>query len=107
MKKSMALVTVVGALLALPAVARDLKGEAKDAWILGKIETVYLLNPHLDGFAIDTDVKNGVVHLTGKVESSIDHDLAGELAKGIDGVVSVDNDLAVDAKARAAMKQGG
>jgi osmotically-inducible protein OsmY len=36
------------------------------------------------------------VHLTGTVESDIDRDLAGELAKGIDGVVDVKNDLRVD-----------
>jgi hyperosmotically inducible protein len=106
-KKSIALIGLAGALVALPVTAANLKGEAKDGWILGKIETVYLLNPHLSAFAIDTDVKNGAVHLTGKVENSIDHDLAGELAKGIEGVVSVDNDLVIDTKARSSVKQGG
>ncbi len=106
MKKSIATIALLGALAALPAVGADLKGEAKDAWITGKVETIYLLNAHLNGFTIDTDVKNGAVHLTGKVESSIDRDLAGELAKGVDGVASVDNDLVIDAKARSPVKQG-
>jgi len=108
MKKSTALLALVaGAAVAFPVLAGDMKGETKDAWITGKIETVYLLNTHLNGFDIDTDVKNGAVHLTGKVESSIDRDLAGELAKGIDGVTRVDNDLTVDAKARPTTNQSG
>ena len=75
-------------------------GPAKDGWITGKIETVYLLNPHLNPFTIHTETTNGRVHLTGTVESDIDRDLAGEIAKGIEGVVAVDNDLKVSPSAR-------
>jgi osmotically-inducible protein OsmY len=85
------------ALAGAQAYAADFTGEAKDAWITGKLEAVYALNSHLDAFAIDTETTNGKVHLTGKVDSDIDRDLAGELAKGIDGVVSVDNDLTIAA----------
>jgi osmotically-inducible protein OsmY len=93
-------VSLIGAIAAYPAFGAEPKGTAKDAWIQGKIETVYTLNTHLSAFAIDTDVTQGAVHLTGKVESDIDRDLAGELAKGVDGVVSVDNDLVIEAKSR-------
>ena len=89
-------------------------GAARDAWITGKIETVYALNRHLNPFAIDTDVEDGTVRLTGTVQSDIDRDLAGELAKGIEGVVEVRNELEVgedDARApqgsRAAADEGG
>lgn len=105
MKKSIVWIALLGTLAMLPAQASDLKGDAKDSWILGKIETIYLLNPHLNGFTIDTDVTKGAVHLTGKVETAIDSDLAGELAKGVEGVASVDNDLVVDMKARSSVKQ--
>lgn len=102
MKKPLTLLTVIGGALAtLPALAAEPTGQPRDAWIQGKIETVFALNRHLDGFAIDTDVEQGVVRLTGRVESDIDRDLAGELAKGIDGVVSVDNDLVVADRSRA------
>ncbi|HET8699729.1 MAG TPA: BON domain-containing protein, partial [Gammaproteobacteria bacterium] len=102
MKKQLTVMALLGtsALVGAQAYARDFTGEAKDAWITGKLEAVYALNSHLDGFAINTDTTNGKVHLTGTVDSDIDRDLAGELAKGIDGVVSVDNDLAVSANAR-------
>lgn len=100
MNNSLTTVAIVGAFLALPAFGAEPTGRPKDAWIQGKIETVYTLNRHLSAFAIDTHVDQGAVRLTGKVESSVDKDLAGELAKGVDGVVSVDNDLVVDAKSR-------
>jgi osmotically-inducible protein OsmY len=77
--------------------ADDFEGAARDAWIAGKIETVYLLNGHLNGFRIDTEVEGGVAHLSGTVKTDIDRDLAVELAKGVDGVVEVRNDLQIDA----------
>ncbi len=76
------------------------KGAPKDGWITGKLEATYALNRHLNAFTINTETTNGVVHLTGNVESDIDRDLAGELAKGIEGVVSVDNDLAIKPNSR-------
>lgn len=76
------------------------EGPVRDGWITGKIETVYALNSHLSAFAIDTDVENGMVHLTGMVESDIDRDLAGEIAEGVVGVVDVKNDLTIEKMAR-------
>lgn len=72
----------------------------KDAWIQGKLEGVYLFNQNLSPFSIDTTVKNGVVNLTGTVETEIDKDLAGEIAKGVDGVLDVDNQLVVESGAK-------
>ena len=83
------------------------EGAAKDAWITGKIETVYTLNEHLNPFRIDTDVNDGVVLLTGTVESEIDRDLAAELAKGVEGVVDVENELVVETAARTAADERG
>ena len=108
MKKFVALTGLFASLLVgTQAFGAEREGPARDAWIDGKLEGVYLLNRHLNGFAIDTEVENGVVHLTGKVESDIDRDLAGEIAKGIDGVVEVDNDLLIAAGSRVAQKPGG
>lgn len=92
--------------------ANDWKDGAKDAWIDGKAETTLLLNGNLNAFTIDTDVKNGVVTLTGEVESDVDKALAAELVAGLDGVNSVENQLMVknagkantDPKAISALK---
>ncbi len=76
------------------------EGTMKDAWIHGKIETVFALNRHLNPFSIDTDVENGIVTLNGTVESEIDRDLAEALTHGIVGVVDVRNELMVEPAAR-------
>jgi osmotically-inducible protein OsmY len=107
MKKYVAVTGLLASsLLGTQAFGAEREGPARDAWIDGKLEGVYLLNWHLNGFAIDTEVEKGVVHLTGKVESDIDRDLAGEIAKGIDGVVEVDNDLLITAGSRVTQKAG-
>ena len=103
MKKT-AVTTALAAILVLAgsmtaANAATFSGAAKDAWITGKVETAFVLNAHLNPFAITTDVDGGVVHLTGMVKDGVDRDLAGEVARGVDGVVSVKNDLKVDLKA--------
>ncbi|HEX9876278.1 MAG TPA: BON domain-containing protein [Gammaproteobacteria bacterium] len=81
---------------ALAGANESFEGASRDAWITGKIEAVYTLNRHLNPFAINTDVENGVVLLTGSVKSDIDRDLAEEIAKGIEGVTEVNNELTVD-----------
>jgi hyperosmotically inducible periplasmic protein len=80
-------------LLAMQAHGLERSDAVKDAWIGGKLEAVYALNPHLRDFTIETSVARGVVRLTGAVSSDVDRILAGELAKGIDGVTEVHNIL--------------
>lgn len=77
------------------AQANSWENESKDAWIDGKAETVLLMNTNLNNFDINTDVKNGKVVLTGKVESELDKELAEELILSLDGVTDVDNELTV------------
>ncbi|NOU51177.1 BON domain-containing protein [Pseudoalteromonas sp. JBTF-M23] len=69
--------------------------EASDAWIDGKAEATLLFNTNLDSFDINTDVHNGVVVLTGKVEHNVDKKLAEELVTGIDDVKDVDNRISL------------
>lgn len=71
------------------------QGVAEDAWIDGKVETALLLNGNLNGFAINTDVEDGKVTLTGKVENEIEKALAQELVSSLEGVTEVDNMLTV------------
>ena len=90
---------------AIAEASNSFEGAAKDAWLTGRIETMYLLNEHLNPFSISTDVENGVVMLEGTVDSEIDRDLAGALAKNVDGVTKVENQLVVDAAAESAARQ--
>ena len=94
--------TALAAGMSLPAMAGDdtrdartWEGKAHDAWVDGKIEASYTLNRYLNPFEIDTDVREGVVYLTGDVESQVEKDLAEEIALGIEGVTDVRNELMV------------
>jgi len=86
--------------------SKSFEGAAKDAWLTGRIESMYLLNEHLNPFEISTSVESGTVYLAGTVDSDIDKDLAAALAKNIDGVMKVENALMVDASADAAAESG-
>lgn len=92
--KSMIAALVLGT-TAMGAQANSWENESKDAWIDGKAETVLLMNTNLNNFDINTDVKNGKVMLTGKVDSDLDKELAEELVLSLDGVNDVDNELTV------------
>lgn len=100
--RTLAVATLAGAsLLASAGVsAGEFKGEMHDAWLDGRVETAYTLNRHLNPFSIDTKVENGVVTLTGAVESDIDRDLAEQIALGVNGVTDVDNQLTIKTNAR-------
>jgi len=68
---------------------------AKDAWIDGKAESTLLFNGNLNSFDINTDVKNGTVILTGKVNNSVEKALAEELVSSLEGVTKVKNMLSI------------
>ena len=80
---------------AMGAQANSWENESKDAWIDGKAETVLLMNTDLNNFDINTDVTNGKVVLTGKVDSDVEKELAEELVLSLDGVMDVENSLTV------------
>ena len=80
---------------AMDAQANSWENESKDAWIDGKAETVLLMNTDLNNFDINTDVTNGKVVLTGKVDSEVEKELAEELVLSLDGVMDVENSLTV------------
>ena len=106
--KSMIAALVIGA-TSMSAQASSWENESKDAWIDGKAETVLLMNTNLNNFDINTDVKNGKVVLTGKVNSELDKELAEELVLSLDGVTDVENKLTVvkDMKTKHAKKDMG
>ena len=109
MKRTTLTMMMALALTTTAAAANDWQDDAKDAWIDGKAETTLLLNGNLNSFAINTDVKNGAVTLTGKVESNVDKALAEELIENLEGVSKVDNQLVVMASGNQAddNKSGG
>src|SRR5690606_19220744 len=85
-------------LAASPAFAGDKSMEqaVNDARLEGQIATAILFNEHLNPFEISVEVDNNVAVLTGTVDESIDKDLAERLAKNANGIMKVDNRIAVD-----------
>ena len=76
--------------------ALDKAGDAAgDAMITGKVKTALIADTDVKALKIDVDTKNGVVSLTGTADSAAHSDKATSVARGIDGVKSVDNQLTV------------
>jgi hyperosmotically inducible protein len=93
--KGLVLGILTASMMSSAVTAETWEGDAKDAWIDGKLEGSYLLNSELDGFKIGTEVEGGKVMLTGHVPSDAHKQLAEEIAKNLDGVTAVQNDLVV------------
>ena len=90
---------VVGAaLIAAPMTAAGKAGgktPIKDSWLTAKTKIALFADARVKGSQIDVVTKNGQVMLRGKVDSIEAKKATEEIAKGIDGVKSVKNDLEV------------
>jgi hyperosmotically inducible protein len=74
---------------------QEVKGVASDSWITSKAKIALFADDRVKGREVSVETKQGVVHLRGKVESPEAKEAAGEVAKGIEGVKNVKNDLQV------------
>ena len=85
--------------------AADMKqkaGEAKDkvadATITAKVKSALMGEPELKALQIHIDTDNGVVTLTGSVDTPQKLELATQVAQRVEGVKSVDNRLNMNGK---------
>ncbi|MEO8164658.1 MAG: BON domain-containing protein [Betaproteobacteria bacterium] len=70
-----------------------------DAAITAKVKTAMIAEPGLKALQIDVDTTNGVVTLSGSVDSPQNLERATQVAQGVDGVKSVDNKLNLKSRA--------
>ena len=70
-----------------------------NATLTARVKTELLLNSNTSGLAINVDSEDGVVTLTGEVESDQERELAALIAGNADGAVSVLNRLTVASSA--------
>jgi hyperosmotically inducible periplasmic protein len=75
--------------------AEEEKNTRSDIWLEAQLVTSYTLNEHLNPFKIDVDVQDGVANITGSVDSTIERDLAVEIARSIDGIREVEENLKI------------
>ncbi|SFI15622.1 Osmotically-inducible protein OsmY, contains BON domain [Pseudomonas guineae] len=104
--KTLALATATAGMIGLApfsafAAEGDMSRELSEARQEGSVWTAFALNRHLNPFAIEVDVENGTAKITGTVETSVERDLAEQIALGVDGVNKVDNQLKLDPKFEA------
>ncbi len=93
-------------LAALPALAASESTDADNARLESQIWTTYALNPYLRSNDIKVSVEDGEATLTGIVEEDVNKDLAEQIARGVDGVDDVDNQIEVRADFKPASRAG-
>jgi hyperosmotically inducible protein len=76
-------------------VAKDTKVAVTDSWLTSKAKIALFSDDRVKGSQVKVETKDGVVFLRGKVDSAEAKAAAESVAKGIDGVKSVKNDLQV------------
>jgi hyperosmotically inducible periplasmic protein len=97
-------VLVIGAtLIAGPATAAgkaDEKTPINDTWLTAKTKIALAADGRVKGRQIEVETTQGVVMLRGKVDSDAAKQAAADIAKMLDGVTSVKNDLEVVAPSK-------
>lgn len=66
-----------------------------DAAVTTKVKSALIMAPDLQGLSIEVETSSNVVTLSGNVASDSLRQQAEQLAKGVDGVKDVRNDLTV------------
>ena len=69
--------------------------QVDDAALLTSVKSALVANPVTEAGEINVDVNRGVVKLSGFVDTQDEKAKAGDVARGVDGVASVQNDIAV------------
>jgi len=87
--------------------AQETRTAVSDTWITSKAKIALFADERVKGTSVSVDTTKGVVHLRGKVDSDAAKAAATEIAKGIDGVQSVRNDLQVVAPTSRKMVDAG
>jgi hyperosmotically inducible periplasmic protein len=97
LKKKLVIPALIISLLlnTITLAAEEKKNTRSDIWLEAQLVTSYTLNEHLNPFKIDVDVQDGVANITGSVDSAIERDLAVEIARSIDGIMEVKENLTI------------
>lgn len=73
----------------------SMKTTVSDSWITSKTKIALFADSRAPGSAVSVETKNGMVSLRGKVENAAEKQAAEEVARGIEGVQGVRNELQV------------
>ena len=109
MRQMMMLAGVLGALTLVPVpggaadktdragdkAASGTRDTANDSWLTAKTKIALFADERVIGRQVDVDTKDGVVSLRGKVDTEEARNAAAEVARRIEGIKDVRNDLQV------------
>jgi hyperosmotically inducible protein len=87
------LAVLLAAVLGACSSTQPLDRQAEDAALETEIKARVAADPELNPFEIAVDVDEGVVRLHGMVDDAGDREKAGDLARRVDGVVRVVNEI--------------
>jgi hyperosmotically inducible protein len=79
--------------------AAQTRGQLNDAAITARVKTALIGETRLQALQIDVDTDNGIVTLSGEVDTPQNLDRVVQIAQTVDGVKTVENRLNVKAKA--------
>jgi hyperosmotically inducible protein len=94
---------VAATLIAAPAIAAgtaDEKTPIEDSWVTAKTKIALFADARVKGRQINVETQKGLVMIRGKVDSDEAKKAAEEIAKMVDGVKSVKNELQVVAPSK-------
>lgn len=91
--------TAFSTLAAGPLFAADL---VDDATLTTKVKSALIANPVTKAHQIDVESKSGTVQLNGFVDSDAGRSEATKVAKGVEGVAKVENNLEIKSTTRTA-----
>ena len=74
---------------------QEVKGATSDSWLTSKTKIALFADDRVKGREVRVETQSGEVFLRGKVDSEEAKSAAGEIAKGVEGVKNVKNDLQV------------
>lgn len=75
---------------------REAGHDIADGWITTKVKSTFMYSSNVSSADISVNTRNGIVTLSGRVNSSVERALAIELAENVRGVKSVNSkDLAI------------
>ncbi|NBC82185.1 MAG: BON domain-containing protein [Bacteroidetes bacterium] len=68
----------------------------EDAELTGDIKSALMRDPFVENYQVDVSVDNGVVYLTGKVNTDYEKEQAENIVSRINGVIAIENNLQLE-----------
>lgn len=99
---SLATLAFAAAFTVACATTQPMGQQVSDSWITSKVKSKLAADPEVNPFEIDVDTNDGVVRLSGVVESESDRREAEQIARDTDGVKRVVNQIDVGERSMGA-----